>query len=384
MSDVLEIIDSLPDITFINDLTLEEIQTKLITNYESKYTELTGKLFTLADADPYKIILLTIAQILYQQTLNIEKAGKQNLLKYAYDGYLDNLAAFKNVTRNPAQYALTHVKFNLAQVRESVTPIPKGTRVTGDNEIFFETTEYTEIPAGSTEVTVLCQCQVAGTIGNNFAIGELNNLVDPIAFIISVENIDITAGGTEVESDQSLAEKTYLAPAGYSTAGSEDSYEFWVRQNNSDVGDIKIVTEADATVRIICLLEDGSIPKPQVLEAIKNYVSAKERRPLTDKVEVVAPELEDYTINLKYYINRSDEPRAIEIQQEVIAAIAEYKLWQGQKIGRDINPDELVMKIRMAGAKRVEIIQPIFTKVDAIKKANCASETISYGGLEDD
>ncbi len=384
MANTFDDIDNLPDISFIDDMTLSGIRAELITNYETKYTELTSKVVSLSEADPYRIILLAVAQILYQLALNIDKAGKQNLLKYAYGNYLDNLAAFKNTTRNPAQYALTHVKFSLAQAREAATPIPKGTRVTGDNEVFFETIEYEEIPVGSTEITVLCQCQVAGTVGNNFAIGELNTLVDPIAFIVSVTNIDISAGGTEVESDESLAEKTYLAPSSYSTAGSEDSYEYWVRQSNSDIGDIRIVTESDATVKVMFLLKDGTVPQSQVLNTTKEYITGKKRRPLTDKVEVVAPGLTDYTIDLKYFINRSDENNAVDIQQKVTAAIAEYKLWQGQKIGRDINPDELVMKIRMAGAKRVEIIQPTFTKVQDGNKANCTSESVSYGGLEDD
>ena len=384
MSNTFDDIKNLPDVSFIDNLTLENIQASLITNYETKYTELTGKVVSLAEADPYRIILLANSQLLYQLALNIDKAGKQNLLKYSYGGYLDNLAAFKNTTRNAAQYASTNVKFSLSQIREVATPVPKGTRITGDNEIFFETTEYKEIPVGEIETTVLCQCQTAGTIGNNFAIGELSTLVDPIAFIISVTNIDISAGGTEVENDESLAEKTYLAPSSYSTAGAEDAYEYWVRQSNPDIGDIKIITESDATVKIVFVLKDGAVPEGQVINATKEYVSSKTKRPLTDKVEVVAPELIDYTINLKYFINKSDENNALNIQQKVTAAIAEYKLWQGQKIGRDINPDELITKIRNAGAKRVEIIQPIFTKVDDIKKANCTSELVSYGGLEDD
>lgn len=375
---------NLPDVSFIDDLTLANIQDKLITNYEKKYAELTGEVVSLAAADPYRILLLTVAPILYQQALNIDKAGKQNLLKYSYGDYLDNLASFKNTTRNPAQYALTHVKFSLAQARETATPVPKGTRVTGDNEIFFETVEYEEIPEGSTEVTILCQCQVAGTIGNNFAIGELNTLVDPIAFIVSVTNIDISAGGTEVENDSSLAEKTYLAPSSYSTAGSEDGYEYWIRQSNPDIGDVKVITEEDATIKIIFVMKDGTVPESQVLQAAKDSASPKNRRPLTDKVVVVGPELVDYTINLKYFINKSDENKAVDIQQKVTAAIAEYKLWQGSKIGRDINPDELIMRVRSAGAKRVEITQPLFKKVDEIKKANCTNESISYGGIEDD
>ena len=384
MANIFDDIKSLPDVSFIGDLTLASIQTQLITNYEQKYTELTGKVASLAEADPYRIILLANSQVLYQLALNIDKAGKQNMLKYAYGEYLDNLAAFKNTTRNAAQYAFTNVKFSLAQEREVATPIPKGTRITGDNEIFFETTEYEEIPVGGTETTILCQCQIAGTVGNNFGIGELNTLVDPIAFIISVANIDMSSGGTEVETDESLAEKTYLAPSSYSTAGAEDAYEYWVRQSNPDIGDIKIVTESDATVKIVFVLKDGTVPGQQVLNNTKEYISDKTKRPLTDKVEVVAPELIDYTINLKYFINKSDENNATNIQQKVTAAIAEYKLWQGQKIGRDVNPDELITKIRNAGAKRVEITQPVFTKIDDIKKANCTSESVSYGGLEDD
>ena len=64
--------------------------------------------------------------------------------------------------------------------------------------------------------------------------------------------------------------------------------------------------------------------------------------------------------------------------------IENYKVWQGSKMGRDINPSELTGQIMAAGAKRVEIIEPQFTVVPEGTVAFLAEESIVYGGLEDD
>ncbi|MDE6434615.1 MAG: baseplate J/gp47 family protein [Lachnospiraceae bacterium] len=61
--------------------------------------------------------------------------------------------------------------------------IPQGTRVTAAYEVYFATIEYAEISPGETEITVMTECTEAGTIGNDFAAGELMTLVDPIGFI---------------------------------------------------------------------------------------------------------------------------------------------------------------------------------------------------------
>ena len=65
-------------------------------------------------------------------------------------------------------------------------------------------------------------------------------------------------------------------------------------------------------------------------------------------------------------------------------AVADYILWQKSKIGRDINPDELIQRIKAAGAKRVVIASPGYTVINNESVAVCQSQTITYGGLEDD
>ena len=60
MADILDAIDNLPDISFIDDLTLQDMQNLMITAYQDKWEELTGETIHLKRADPNRIILLAL------------------------------------------------------------------------------------------------------------------------------------------------------------------------------------------------------------------------------------------------------------------------------------------------------------------------------------
>jgi len=384
LSDILNTIDNLPDISFIDGLTLEDLQSKILSDFVTKYQEVTGKKIQLSKSDPNRIIMLSCAQIIYQGLQNIDKAGKMNFLKYAYDDYLENMGALKKVTRNPAKFAQVPVKFTLSGKREAATSIPQGTRVTAAYEVYFATIEYAEIPAGETEVTVMTECTEAGTIGNDFAAGELTTLVDPIGFISKVSNTEKSTGGTEVESDQNMAERIYLAPSSYSTAGPDDAYEYWVKDSNPNIGDVKITSPIPGVVDIRFVMTDGTVPDDTTIAAVTAAVNQRGKRPLTDQVQVKKPEIEEYSIDVTYYINTSDSNAATAIQAQVESAVEKYKLWQASKVGRDINPDELIANINDAGAKRAVVRAPVFRVIGETAKAQCTGVNVIYGGLEDD
>ncbi len=384
MSELLNTVDNLPDISFIDGLTLQDIQSQMLAFFTDKYFEITGKRIQLSKADPNRIIMLGCAQIIYQGLQHVDKAGKMNFLKYAYDGYLENMAALKRVTRNPAKYAMVPVKFTLSGPREAVTAIPEGTRVTASYEVYFATVQYAEIPAGETEITVMAQCTEAGTAGNDYMAGELRTLVDPIGFVAAVTNTEASTGGTETESDQDMAERTYLAPSSFSTAGPDDAYEYWVKNSNLDIGDVKISSPTPGVVDVRFVMADGQLPDETTLEVIRDYLNQRSRRPLTDNVQVLKPTIAEYGIDLVYYINSSDGNAVSAIQAQVEDAVKDYKLWQSSKIGRDINPDELTARLMDAGAKRVRIREPVFQVVGATALAQCTSVKVVYGGLEDD
>jgi len=383
--DEMNAIKSLPDISFIDNKDIDQVRQEMVADYESFISEATGQTVTLERSSVHRMELYAAAAQIYQAMQYIDRQGKQSILKYSYSDFLDNLAIFKGVTRNPATPATTTLRFTLSAERDTATGIPQGTRVSTAGAIYFATDVYAEIPAGSTTVDVPATCTVAGTDGNGFAAGELATIVDPIPYVASVTNTTATEGGAEIESDDDLAERVFLAPGAYSTAGPEDGYLYHAKAYSAAIGDVVATSnQAAGTVDIVFIMADGSTPGEEMIEGLEGYLQGKTIRPMTDLVRVAAPQEVTYTINLTYYINRSDSAKAVTIQAAVAQAVADYQTWQ-RAIGRDINPSQLVRMIMDAGAKRVTVTAPTYTAVDATKVSALQGDAvISYGGLEDD
>lgn len=385
MPDEMNAIKSLPDISFIDNKDIDQVRQEMVADYESFISEATGQTVTLERSSVHRMELYAAAAQIYQAMQYIDRQGKQSILKYSYSDFLDNLAIFKGVTRNPATPATTTLRFTLSAERDTATGIPQGTRVSTAGAIYFATDVYAEIPAGSTTVDVPATCTVAGTDGNGFAAGELATIVDPIPYVASVTNTTATEGGAEIESDDDLAERVFLAPGAYSTAGPEDGYLYHAKAYSAAIGDVVATSnQAAGTVDIVFIMADGSTPGEEMIEGLEGYLQGKTIRPMTDLVRVAAPQEVTYTINLTYYINRSDSAKAVTIQAAVAQAVADYQTWQ-RAIARDINPSQLVHMVMDAGAKRVTVTAPTYTAVDATKVSALQGDAvISYGGLEDD
>ena len=373
-----------PEISFIKNYTMEKLADDMVSWFKEKYKELTGKDIVLGKADERRIILLAGAYFIYQGYMYMDDAGKMGLLKYSRGEYLENLGAIKHIHRKPAAGSTTTIRFAMKSKRTSAIGIPKGTRVTAGDNVYFATDEYSEIPAGSLSVDIPATCTSVGQMTNNYDIGDLNTIVDIIAFIDEVKNITKPEGGADIESDDSLRQRIYIAPAAYSSAGSADSYEYFVRQFYSDVSSVRISSPSPSVVRVRYLLGNGVIPESESINRLKEYLSSPSIRPLTDNIEVLAPVKKTYAINITYYVNSSDQSRAESIQLKVLSAINDYINWQKSEIGRDINPDVLRQKILNAGAKRVDITSPVFTIVDEDSVASLEAQSVTYGGLEND
>lgn len=387
---MIEELKNLPDISFIDNMTIEDVQSFLISKYEQKYAELSEMDgYSLPKSSVYRIILNANAELIYQVLQYIDRAGKQNMLKDTYGEYLDNLAALKGVKRNPAQSATVTMRFSLESARGSATGIPAGTRVSAGSDVYFSVPKYVEVPPGDLYVDCKVRCLAAGKSGNGFAVGEINVLVDPIAYIDNVVNIDESANGADIESDDDLRKRVFYAPSAYSCAGPVDAYVYWVKSFSNNIADISVTTEeSTAIVDIRVLLENGKLPDDSFLSDLLEYISADDKKPLTDCIRISAPVPVEYSINLKYYINQSDRAKATMIQSSVSNAVEIYNQWQNGKIGRDINPDKLKELVMAAGAKRVDIISPTYMEISDDKVAllnnNENAVVVEYGGLEND
>lgn len=384
MPDISTVKD-LPDISFIEYKTVDDVKASMVADYEAYMTEATGKTYTLPRVSRDRFKLYAAAAQIYQAMKYVDIKGKMDTVKYSVGDFLDLLGAFRcGATRNQAAAAVTTIRFTLSAARASVTAIPQGTRIAA-GQLFFETSVYTEIPAGDLTADIPATCMTAGETGNGLAPGELKTLVDPVPYVQSVENTSTSSGGADRESDESFAARIFIAPGKYSTAGSRNGYEYHVQDYSSAIGGVHVSSDqAAGTVDIVFAMADGSLPSAEMISAMSQHMSAETLRPMNDLVTVRAPAEVKYTVSLTYYINQSDNNRAVAIQQAVSAAVDSYIAWQ-RKIGRDINPSKLLALVMGAGAKRAQITAPIFTAIpaDSIAAIDGAA-SITYGGLEDD
>lgn len=380
---IKERLEDYPDISFIDNKTLENVQNEMISDYLEKYKELTGSEKDLSEADPDVSILYAAALQLYQLYAYVDFMGKQNFLKYATGDYLENLGALKGVTRSNGAAAKVTIKF-VAEKDMDVT-IPAGTMVTAGDDVYFYTQEAKTIKKGEESIEIIATCDRIGTIADKYEVGIIKQLVNSIPFVSAVANIEKPHGGQEKEDDESLAEKIYYAPEGYSTAGSEGSYKYWVKEADSTIVEVQVTTPEPAKVNIRYLKDNGEIPTQTECQGVKEYLTReRDKVPTTDYITVEPPDVVQYSINLVYYINKSDINKEKTIQEAVEEAVVYYELWQKSKIGRDINPSFLISKIIAAGAKRVELTAPLYVKISDIAIAVASETNVIYGGLEDD
>lgn len=224
----------------------------------------------------------------------------------------------------------------------------------------------------------------SGVVGNNLEVEEINILVDPVPYVAKVANTEPTTGGADIEDDDTLKDRIYIAPSKYSVAGPEESYRYWVKTYNSNISDVLIYSDDPVDVVIEFIMNDGELPSESMLLGVQKFLSDEQIRPLTDRVTVKAPETVEYKVNVKYFVNQSDLKKVDTIKTAVNAAVDDYIQWQRSKIGRDINPSQLIQQMVSAGAKRVEVALPVFQVIGKANVAKLSSKTVTYGGLEDD
>lgn len=385
MANEIQKLYDLPEISFIDNITFDEILEEMISDYESFYEEKTGQKITLRPGDKEYIHIRIEAAQYYQMYLKLDNSAKMNLLKYSKGDFLKHLGAFKKTFIDQPKAAIVTARFTLSGVRKDVIYIPAGTRITAGDAIYFETDEYAEISAGAEYVDIPCTCQTVGTVGNDYIVGQISTIVDPVPYVAAVSNITKSEGGTGEESEESFRERIFLAPSSYSTAGPADAYEYWVKQYNSAaIEDVKIHEPEEAIVDIRILLKGGEIPSQTFCDGALAYLKENPIIPLTDNDQVAPPDIVNYKLKATYYIARSNINNIASIQESIEGAKETYLNWQKTKIGRDINPDALTEFVRAAGGKRVVIESPAFTRIPETSIAIESEVEFVYGGVEDD
>jgi phage-related baseplate assembly protein len=381
-----------PDIDFaVKDPTI--IVNEVLLDYQAAFLALTNIAKTLAPGDPVRLHLLTVCHWLSQQRVIIDFTGKMNLLKYAQEDYLDNLGALygERASRLQAAPAITTLQFTLVAALAFNAVIPQGTMCQAPNGVVFATTADGLIPSGAVSVDVPAEAQVTGVIGNGFAAGQINSIINwNQPYALTVSNTVVTAGGSDKETDEQYRYRVWLAIESFSTCGPHDAYEFWALSADPSIIQCVVYSapEIAGEVWLYPLLDGGQLPTQPILDKVLATCSADTRRPLTDYVSAFIPTVVTYTLNMDYYILTDNSVLTDTIQADVNQAVNDWILWQRSYVSRDLNCDELRKRCLEAGAKRIVVHSPSpdFQPMDYNVLA-CHDETIqpivNFGGYED-
>lgn len=365
----------LPEVNFL-ETDAAAIEAGIIAGYE------TAAKRPLAAGDPVRLFLLSIAAEIAQLRAEVNISAQCNLLSYAQGEYLDALGSYFGVTRLPASKARTTIRYTLSTALQDPVVIPAGSQV-ANGSITFETDAEASVPAGELYVDVPATCTTAGATGNGWLPGQINAMVEPIAYVAEVANTTASADGGDEEDDASLAERIKLAPNSFSTAGPRRAYEYHTYSASAAISDVAVDSPTPGLVNVYILAQGGTLPSQELVDATAEYLSAEDRRPLTDDLHVYAPTATEFGVVLKYYISIERQAEIETIRANVDRAVAEYVEWQTKKIGRDIVPDKLVQLVVEAGAWRVDAstLSPEYTSVDLAHVAQCTGVSVTYMGL---
>lgn len=358
---------------------IEYESTQIKNELLSDYKKMTEREVAPGSAEYDFISWCAYREIVIRSLINY--AGLQNLVNYADLPGLKEIGVMLRVPYSYATPARTTIRYTFSKAFTEVINIPQGNRVSV-NGVYFLAKDNLELKIGEEYVDVISECDQNGVIGNGYLPGEINSIVDPLAFLESAINITESNAGTDDENIEVYREKLKNGPGGFSIAGPDEAYRYHTLVAYKNVVDSYITTVPGTGIVKIYPLVIGGIPKTEEVEVIQHYFnSTPSIKPLTDKIEVIAPRAVEYNINVKYWILEGNK-EVEKIKRLIEDAVLKYRDWQKDSLGRDITPDYLICEMVKAGAKRVQIISPIFTPVAEEEVAINRDLVISYQGDE--
>ena len=363
---------------------------ELVSLIVSMYEKITGQ--TVQPGSPERLFIQWVGNVIVQERVLNNYTGNQNIPSRAEGANLDALGELYGARPRPAaQAAACRMRFSISEAQTTAILIPAGTRVTdASGTLVWATVGGAYIAIGDTSVEVPVRCQTTGTVGNGYAIGQINTLVDLYDYCDGCENLTVSDGGADEATDEEYYTLLRASMDAASTAGPRGSYIYHAKAVSTEISDVAVNSPEPGVVKLYVLMDDGTLATEEIKAAVLAACSADDVRPLTDKVLVEDAETVSYDISITYYTQSGGSKSAADIQAAVNEAVAEYMSWQSAKLGRDINPSYLVGLLMQTGIKRVALTEPEFTVLrdggdgTVPQLAKVGTVTITSGGYEDE
>lgn len=250
--------------------------------------------------------------------------------EWSYGEFLDAHAQARGLTRKAATAATGEVTITGAPN----TAIPAGTLFStvslnqDDPSVDYESTAAATIPAGGS-VNVAVECTQTGTIGNTSE-NTVILLSSRVNGITSVTNAAAITGGTEEETDASLASRIedYDQTQGESFTGSPSDYKRWAT-SVPGVGDATIIPANDNTGLVTIILTDanGDPATESLCTQVYNYIMSptdpgQRLAPINAYLSVVPPTTME--IGIKATVELVEGATIDSVQIALLAQLASY------------------------------------------------------------
>ena len=211
------------------------------------------------DASPERLFIAWYTAMILSARVDTNWTGNQNIPSRAEGKNLDALGElFYTHDRPTATTAFCTVRFTISEAQESAILVPAGTRVTDSgNELVWETREDAVIGIGETWADVPVYCQTAGTVGNGYAEGAINTIVDLFDYYHACRNITESAGGSDEMDDETFYQTMRASMDAYSVAGAVGAYEYWAKSVSTEIADVAAVRPKDLLNRELPVYECG-------------------------------------------------------------------------------------------------------------------------------
>lgn len=354
---------------------------KILDECIAEYERLTGR--PLYPAQSERLLINLIAYREHLMRVGIQEAAEQNLVAFARAPMLDHLGELVGVTRLPAQPARCILRFSLDTPAVSPLLIPAGTGAySSDGKHLFITESDKTIEIGAIGIAVPAVADTEGADANGLQPGTITVLAsDVIDEALAVRNADATSGGSDEEADGHFRERIMLAPEVFSVAGSELAYRYHALSASSSITDVGVVSPSPGVVELFPLTTRG-LPDSATLALVKAAVGSEKVRPLTDQVNVAAPERVAYALSIRLTLYRNADAETS--RKRAIAALSAHADLLRAELGRDVVRSQFIDSALVSGVYDVEIVSPAADIVLSRKQwADCTGISVTIGSRAD-
>lgn len=287
-----------------------EIQEELLTAVSDEYEKTKGYFIW----DFFKAVAICLKKLYEKLQLVANKLDVENLKDEELNLFVTQRT---NISRKEAEFATGILTV------EGTGNIKQGDLFETDNLLKFVSTENKSInKIGEIKIRAV----VGGTIGNVEA-KKITKIPITLNGIFKCYNNNVTSGGYDAESDESLRERYYQALQTPAVAGNIYHYKGWAREI-SGVGDVNVIScwNGNNTVKVVIVNDNKEVAESSLLDKVQNYIDPGKsglgngEAPIGAKCTVVSAQ----TLNINISVDIEVERDISSIEDDLKEQITEY------------------------------------------------------------